>query len=311
MINVHSEVKGHVLFISDTEPLIAMVNDYFKAHQLTYDQFSNVDEGVDSFKQNQKKYDLIIVDASQHHLSQGSSLPSKIQEVSRTKRQIPILAVSEVGHENTRETLLNEGFNDVMYLPFHIQDFAARANIFIVNKQLLDKIDAQQEKLNSITLTDSITGLYNTHHFTEQASKLLPLANRQRVPLSLIIGEINDFQKINATYGFQAGDTTLQCLGILVKSTSRQEDVAARFNTSQFAILLPYCDEEGAKLKAERLEDAITKLNPDNIQVSASFGVVTTNKEVATDWGNLVDLTLKALNTAKNDAKNAITIAKA
>jgi two-component system cell cycle response regulator len=309
MMSINSNISGHILFISDTAALEEMINAYFKTYKFTYDQFTNVDEAVESFKHHQHSYDLIITDASTGGGGAGLMLASKIRQLSRTKRYVPILAVSEAGNESSRDALINAGCNDVIYQPFQTHDLASRANSYIINKQLLDKIDAQQEELNTITLIDLLTGLYNPHHLIEQASKFLPLAKRQSFPLSLIIAEIDTFPHIQETYGHQAGEIVLQCMGVLIKSTSRQEDIASKFGTSQFALLLPYCDKAGALVKAERLRSAISKLNPDNIQVTASFGIANIPEDATCDWDTLLDLTNKQLAIAKADGGNTISVA--
>ncbi len=144
----------------------------------------------------------------------------------------------------------------------------------------------------------------NQKYLVDQAKILLPLAHRHKFPLSLIRIEIDNFTKIIDTYGQKSWDIIIQCMGILIKSTSRQEDIMVRYNDEGFAILLSYCDLENAIVKAERLKEATLKLNPDNIAITASIGVAATNGKG--EWNHLLEAAFKGLHKAKQLGGNQI-----
>src|SRR5512133_2441730 len=99
---------------------------------------------------------------------------------------------------------------------------AANVAIAIENAQLFDKVQ-------SMAITDPLTGLSNRRKFYENASLEFDQSRRYDRPLSVIMMDIDHFKKVNDTYGHAVGDQVLQGLAQLVKSNLRQVDFLARY----------------------------------------------------------------------------------
>ena len=295
----HPDLNTHILFVGKSIPLSTMVEEYFSKYGLTYDQFNSNEEALDTFKTHVDRYTLIIIDASQEHGASEIEFTKNIRFIRTQKRQVPILAVSDLGDDDRRSALLDAGCNDFLSTPFHLDDLAARANILLTNQHLLQKIDAQQQQMQTIRITDQKTGLYSRNFLADHGIKLIALAKRQNFPISLIIVDIDDFRKINDKYGLQTGDIVIQSIAILINSTCRSEDIVTRYDAEEFAVLLPYCGKVGATDKAERLSADIKKLKPDNLDVSASFGIATIPVGETGGWETMLRSAQESLKEAQ------------
>ena len=126
---------------------------------------------------------------------------------------------------------------------------------------------------------DALTGLYNWGSFEESMRSLLPRAQTEGCPLSLVVADIDHFKQVNDLWGHQAGDQALAGFGELVAQTVRGCDTAGRIGGEEFCIAVWNCDNEPAERLAERIRQAFACLEHaslnDDIRLTASFGVAT------------------------------------
>ncbi|TAK90583.1 MAG: diguanylate cyclase [Burkholderiaceae bacterium] len=139
-----------------------------------------------------------------------------------------------------------------------IQDFTARRN---AEAALRDS----EERYRELSITDALTGLYNSRHFWEQLNLEMERAQRYGTPLSLILLDVDHFKQLNDTYGHLVGDHVLGTLGSVIRRNLRSPDSAYRYGGEEFALILPETSLEGALATAERLrtEFALSPLSGD------------------------------------------------
>jgi methyl-accepting chemotaxis protein len=113
------------------------------------------------------------------------------------------------------------------------------------------------EELERLATTDELTGLFNRRHFLEQARAALARAERDKLPLSLALLDLDHFKQINDRYGHAGGDAVLRHFSALAATKLRGTDVLARIGGEEFAVLMHNTDAEGAALVLERLRSAI------------------------------------------------------
>lgn len=119
-------------------------------------------------------------------------------------------------------------------------------------------LNAQQlSKLYYLATVDTKTHLYNYRYFISALKHELAISERYKRPLSLIIIDIDNFKKINDSYGYLRGDEILQLVATIIKNNVRDTDVAARFGGEEFVVLMPETHEEEAEKMAERLRGMI------------------------------------------------------
>jgi diguanylate cyclase (GGDEF)-like protein/PAS domain S-box-containing protein len=189
--------------------------------------------------------------------------------------------------------------NEVLYFVVQIQD---------INEQ-----KALQEKLKTQAFQDYLTGLPNRRHFMEQAAIELARVARYGGELSLLMVDVDNFKKVNDTYGHQTGDRVLQKLGEVSKAILRDVDLIGRIGGEEFAILLPETDGEKAREVAERLRVAIAHESlilemgvP--LQFTVSIGVATI-ADHAINLDTFLARADTALYHAKTTGRNKISLA--
>jgi diguanylate cyclase (GGDEF)-like protein/putative nucleotidyltransferase with HDIG domain len=156
---------------------------------------------------------------------------------------------------------------------FRIQEFklaivfSELAALAIDNAEIRSRLEAE-------VVTDHLTALYNHRYFHERVAEELRRATRQRNNLGLVLFDLDDFKRINDSYGHLVGDQVLQGVASITRETCRMEDVICRFGGEEFAVILPGGTAGEAKALAERLRLAIRSVTfPTVGRVTISLGV--------------------------------------
>lgn len=165
--------------------------------------------------------------------------------------------------------------------------------------------------IRTLAMIDSLTGIFNRRAFMERAEKEYAIALRNKMPLSLLMIDIDYFKRINDEYGHPAGDAVLVDVARLLDSRLRKQDTLARYGGEEFCILLPATDEAGATALAETLriavESAPLAIERNGISTTISIGVTVCRASCANcnlGFYKLVDHADMALYQAKNDGRN-------
>ncbi|HEX2089933.1 MAG TPA: diguanylate cyclase, partial [Actinomycetota bacterium] len=128
--------------------------------------------------------------------------------------------------------------------------------------------------LEAEVVTDHLTGLHNHRFFQERLAEELSRAHRQRTSVALVLYDIDDFKRINDSYGHQMGDRILQSVAAVSRETSRSEDVICRIGGEEFAIILPGSSINDAAALAERVREGIRNVSIEPVgRVTVSLGV--------------------------------------
>lgn len=170
-----------------------------------------------------------------------------------------------------------------------------------------------REVLRQQSIIDPLTGLYNRRYLDETLKRELARAVRHNKPLALLELDIDHFKKVNDTYGHDAGDLVLSLVAKELKSGIRESDLACRFGGEELVVILPECDRQAALERAEKLRQAISRLevlhNGQRISnITASFGVAT-NPEHGSDPDHLFRCADQALYSAKHKGRNRVELA--
>jgi len=185
-------------------------------------------------------------------------------------------------------------------------------------KLLEDQLEDANRQLRVLVRQDGLTGLGNRRHFDDMLGTEYRRAMRVKVPLALILVDVDRFKAYNDFYGHPAGDACLRAVSAaLAGSLRRPADLAARYGGEEFAVLLPSTDEAGAMATAVRIQDAVRAAA---VPHSASeFAVVTVSMGVAVlapgSYGDgpaaLVEAADAALYGAKRAGRNTALLMQA
>ena len=169
-----------------------------------------------------------------------------------------------------------------------------------------------QEQLQDLAITDKLTGLRNRRFFDQRLAEEIQRATRYAKPLSLLLLDIDDFKRVNDTYGHAAGDLVLQSLGRSLPGQLRQVDLAARYGGEEFIIILPETDFVGAKLVGERIRRVVADTPvslSDGRQINVTVSVGVACFPMCGDKAeSLIEHADQALYTAKHEGKNRVCL---
>jgi diguanylate cyclase (GGDEF)-like protein len=140
-------------------------------------------------------------------------------------------------------------------------------------------------ELFRLSTIDPITDAYNKQFFLDIVAKEVERSTRYQHPLSLILIDVDEFERINQQHGTAVGDAVLRAMTRLVMETIRKQDVFARYDEDTFGMLLPETDVEHATFVAERLRARVSehKFQLDeerDLVLKVSLGVATLNENV-------------------------------
>jgi diguanylate cyclase (GGDEF)-like protein/PAS domain S-box-containing protein len=114
-------------------------------------------------------------------------------------------------------------------------------------------------ELTRLSITDDLTGLYNQRHFIEKIEEEVDRARRVGYSLCLVIFDVDDFKTYNDTYGHLKGNEILKAIGAITLHSIRKDvDSAYRFGGDEFALILPYADNDTADEIIERIVSRTT-----------------------------------------------------
>ena len=126
----------------------------------------------------------------------------------------------------------------------------------VTDRKLAEDALRESEKMyRTLSITDALTGLYNSRHFYDQLKSEIERADRYRHPLSLLLLDIDDFKDFNDTYGHLEGDEVLVRLGEVIRKCLRKTDSAYRFGGEEFTVTLPETTGDAATILAERIRE--------------------------------------------------------
>ncbi len=178
---------------------------------------------------------------------------------------------------------------------------AGQAAVSLENVTLHEHVQRQ-------AITDELTGLSNHRRFQEVASLELERARRFDHDVGLMLVDIDNFKRVNDTYGHQQGDAVIRAVSRTLRESGREIDEPARYGGEELAVTLPETDLDGAYHFAERVRAAIESLEvplidgTGHITLTASIGVASSSSGARKE--DLIEAADRALYEAKRTGKN-------
>lgn len=137
------------------------------------------------------------------------------------------------------------------------------------------QLKEMQERLESLTLTDELTGLNNRRGFLRLADARLQLSRRTGERLLLVFADMDGLKAINDNYGHEAGNEAIRGATQVIRETFRQTDVTSRWGGDEFVILLGQAEDETGEIVLDRLRNHVEQFNKAaerRFQLSMSLG---------------------------------------
>lgn len=190
-------------------------------------------------------------------------------------------------------------------------DFTESEMEYIMNIASLAGIAINNARLYEMATTDMMTRLKIHHYFQTILLDEMKRAQKYDRPLSLIIGDIDNFKGFNDNYGHLAGDEVLRMVASVFKDNVRLIDVAARYGGEEFAVILPKTDINEALIVAERIRTNIENLevpyNNQDLHVTISIGLTQYDTTLDRNKQDFIERADKALYHSKHEGKNRVS----
>ena len=169
------------------------------------------------------------------------------------------------------------------------------------------------DRLERLAALDSLTGIYNRRFGLTRLHEEFGRTLRMKVPLGLMMFDLDHFKNVNDVYGHLTGDRVLLRLANVAKSVMREGDILVRYGGEEFLAILPGASRKDVSEIADRLRRKIAESGvthgEDVIKVTVSVGGVSYPEKDAENEIELVDHADKALYAAKDSGRNCVVMA--
>jgi len=168
-------------------------------------------------------------------------------------------------------------------------------------------ISISKAQLWEMAVNDSLTGLHVRRYFMAKLQDEILRTDRYKKTLSIIMSDLDNFKKINDTYGHTAGDRVLKAVGSYLKDSIRDVDSIGRYGGEEFIMFLPETSKKAAHVLADRLRIGVSEIKMDEKLpgVTISLGISTFPEDGKT-LNELLDKADAALYRAKANGRNQV-----
>ncbi len=195
--------------------------------------------------------------------------------------------------------------NEYEYQLVRLKKAAEEAHALLETKQAeLLELNA---RLETLTVTDGMTGLKNHRAFQENLGIQIALIKRRPAPLSLLLIDVDHFKAINDTFGHPIGDEYLIQLAQILRENSREGDFVARHGGEEFAVILPDTDDVNAVKVAQKVRRAVESSTWSESAITVSVGVSTFLPEAIGEQTQMVSMADQALYLSKERGRNCVS----
>ncbi len=196
-----------------------------------------------------------------------------------------------------------------VHLPVESLDAASLSSFHLLGQGIVRLVENNRhlEKMVSI---DRLTRVHNRNYYEMQLPLEIERANRSRSSFAFLIIDIDDFKKVNDTYGHETGDGVLRLVAQTVRRSLRRIDLIFRYGGEEFVIILPGAGADSARRTAERIRGVVARAehaigDGRKVKVTISVGGCI-YPESAQNESQLLRVADKALYDAKEEGKNRV-----
>jgi diguanylate cyclase (GGDEF)-like protein len=256
------------------------------------------------------KIDLILLDILMPGLD-GLDACRLIKGIAQDEF-LPIVLLTARTDIESRVVGLRIGADDYICKPFDKRELLARVNNLVRIKRMHDHVRESKASLETLSIRDELTGLYNYRYLQNRVSEEFKRAERYREPLACIMADIDFFKEVNDLLGHEAGDEVLRQLADRITRAVREIDVVARYGGEEFLLILPSTNFTGAVAVGDRVWRAVGSdpfiVNEYPKKITISLGVaVFPSRDIKTK-DDLIRAADRALYQAKQEGRDGICV---
>jgi diguanylate cyclase (GGDEF)-like protein len=235
-------------------------------------------EALDRLAEN--RIDVVVTDIKMPLLD-GLELTTRIKK----KHDTDVIVMAGFTDNCTFEEIIARGASDLMLKPVSIAELYMRIKRVLREQALLrernsvmQKLQESEKRFRELSITDGLTKIFNSRQFFSELRAEIERSGRYGHPLTVIMLDIDNFKKLNDTFGHLEGDRVLVRLAEILQACLRQSCSAYRYGGEEFAAILPVTSEEQGVNAAERVRAALRNEifvpgSGGSFQVTVSIGV--------------------------------------
>ena len=280
------KTKESILVVGGDQRVCEVLKELFGAMQFPTASSLSGEDALRMLKE--KQYTFLLADTKMPEMN-GMEL------IRRTKENFPsvsVVAMTGYTDEYQYVDIINAGANDFVKKPIDIAELEAKIVRCISERDL-------RKELSRLSITDSLTGLFNQRQFYMRLREEIVRSTRQKHSLALILMDLDNFKEYNDKHGHIAGDKALRDVGkAILRSIREGVDSGYRYGGDEFAIILIDSDLSIAREIGKRVHLAIR----DNGELNASLGYAVYEENMnLTDFVALADANLYRSKTQRKD----------
>jgi two-component system cell cycle response regulator len=263
-----------------------------------------------------KNYDFLLLDYSMP-LRSGLDVLKILRDMEITT---PVIFLTGHGNEMIASEAIKQGAYDyvvkdtqLLYLerlPSIIREAKSKHELIETNRFLIQELRRANERLQKMTFTDEMTGIYNYRFMIRQVETEVQRALRYSKNLSVCVIDIDSFKEINDHFGHPAGDAVLKELASILREATRTVDFVGRYAGDEFIIIFPDTPLADAVRLCERIRSKVSEhqffANERILSCSISIGVADFDGKRRKTSDALIDSADKCLYQAKRAGKNRV-----
>jgi len=280
------KTKESILVVGGDQRVCEVLKELFGAMQFPTSSSLSGEEALRMLKE--KQYTFLLADMKMPEMN-GMEL------IRRTRENFPsvsVVAMTGYTDEYRYVDIINAGANDFVKKPIDIAELEAKIVRCISERDL-------RKELSRLSITDSLTGLFNQRQFYMRLREEIVRSTRQKHLLALILMDLDNFKEYNDKHGHIAGDEALRNVGkAILRSIREGVDSGYRYGGDEFGIILIDSDLSIAQEIGKRVYLAIR----DNGELKASLGYAVYGENMnLTDFVALADADLYRSKTQRKD----------
>jgi len=297
---VLNNYDSHVLVLDDAQITHPKEVHILKKIKLNVTTINKNNEIFDLFKNNAEKYSLILIDDTIEGID-GIGLTISLRQQFK-KDQLSIIILGTNSNSEEASEFIKFGANDYIVKPYREIELISRVN---ANLDLLDSFKHAKNLANR----DYLSGAYNRRFLFDSGTSIFKKAKRKNEEIAVAMIDIDNFKRINDTYGHDIGDLVIKNTVSILNQALRTSDLMVRFGGEEFCVLLEYISKKDTQVLFEKIRENFVnnsiRVGLDSFTYTVSIGVCYGMEE------NLEIMIKKSDNNlyqAKENGKNQVSI---